>query len=158
MTKKQSVNIMVEGGAATAGPPLGPALGPMGVNTGKVVEEINKATESFRGMKIPVEVIVDPATKEFEIIIGTPPTSALLLKVAGVEKGSGDCNPVADLSMDQIIEVAKAKESKLLANDTKAGAKEVIGACQSLKLTIEGMTPKEAQVAIAEGEFDEKFT
>lgn len=157
MSKKQSVNIMVEGAKATAGPPLGPALGPMGVNAQKVVEQINKKTEPFRGMKIPVEVIVDPATKDFEIVIGTPPTSALILKAAGVEKGAKDRSPVADLSMEQIIEVANSKSQSLLAKDIKGSVKEVMGACQSVGVTVEGMTPKEAIKAVNEGVFDQKL-
>ena len=61
----KEINIIIEGGKATAGPPLGPALGPLGINAGKVVEEINEKTKGFSGVKIPVKVIVDPKTKEF---------------------------------------------------------------------------------------------
>ena len=158
MSKKQSVKVMVDGGAATAGPPLGPALGPMGVNAGKVVEEINKATQAFKGMKIPVNVLVDPATKEFEIEVGTPPTSALLLKAAGVEKGGGASDTVADLGLEQVIEVAKNKKSGILANSTKAAVKEVVGVCQTLRFTIDGMTPKELTSQINEGKFDSQLS
>ena len=157
MNKKESVKILVDGGAATAGPPLGPALGPMGVNAAKVVEDINKATESFKGMKIPVEVLVDPATKEYEIIVGTPPTSALLLKELGVEKATGSIDVTGDLSFDQILGIAKSKQPSLLANDLKNAIKEVIGTCKSLSITIEGKTPKEATQAIDSGEYDQKI-
>ncbi|HDL15331.1 MAG TPA: 50S ribosomal protein L11, partial [Euryarchaeota archaeon] len=87
---KQVVESLVDGGKASAGPPLGPALGPMGVNIGKIVAKINEKTKDFQGMKVPVKVIIDPATKQFEIEVGVPPTSALVLKEAGIDKGSGD--------------------------------------------------------------------
>ncbi len=84
---KETVEALVEGGKATAAPPLGPALGPKGVNIGQVVAEINKKTESFKGMQVPVKVIIDPDTKEFEITVGTPPASSLIKKETGIEKG-----------------------------------------------------------------------
>ena len=158
MSKKQSVNVMVDGGAATAGPPLGPALGPMGVNAGKVVQDINKATESFKGMKIPVEVIVDSGTKEYEIVVGTPPTSALLIKAAGVEKAGGAKETVADLGFEQILEIAKSKRSALLSKTLKSAVKEIAGACQSLRFTINGLTPKELIAQVNEGKFDSEIS
>lgn len=158
MSKKQSVNIMVDGGAATAGPPLGPALGPMGVNAGKVVQDINEATQAFKGMKIPVEVIVDTKTKEYEIVVGTPPTSALLIKAAGLEKAGGSKETVADLGFDQILEIAKSKKSGLLSKTTKSAVKEIVGACQSLRFTINGLTPKELTAQINEGKFDSEIS
>ena len=158
MSKKQSVNLLVDGGAATAGPPLGPALGPMGVNAGKVVADINKATAAFKGMKIPVEVIVDPATKEYEIDVGTPPTSALLMKAAGVEKAGGSRECIADLSIEQVVEIAKSKRSSLLAKDLKGAVKEVIGVCQSLRFTIAGMTPKEMTSSVNQGVYDDQLS
>jgi len=92
---KQVVETMVEGGKATAAPPLGPALGPTGVNIGLVVAEINKKTADMKGMQVPVKVTVDTATKSFDIEIGTPPASALIKKEAGIEKGSGKPNTMA---------------------------------------------------------------
>ena len=74
-------------GKATPGPPLGPALGPLGVNVVQVVAKINEKTKAFEGMKVPVKVIVDPKTKTFEIKVGTPPTSALLVKEIRLRRG-----------------------------------------------------------------------
>jgi large subunit ribosomal protein L11 len=155
MSKKETVKIMVEGGAATPGPPLGPALGPMGVNAAKVVEAINKATASFRGMRVPVEVVVDPATKSFEIVVGSPPTSALLIKALGAEKGGGGKELIGDLSLDQVMEVAKSKMGSILAKDMKAAVKEVVGNCQSLRVSIQGLTPKEMTETINSGLLDD---
>src|SRR3989338_4925455 len=131
---KEKVEALVEGGKATAAPPLGPALGPVGVNIGKVVADINKKTESFKGMQVPVKVTVDTSTKEYEITIGTPPASALIKKEAGIEKGSG--NPlqdkVADVKIEQIIKVAKMKSDNLLGKTLKEKVKEIIGTCNSM--------------------------
>ena len=112
---KETVEALVEGGKASAAPPLGPALGPMGVNIGQVVAKINEVTASFKGMQVPVKVIIDTDTKEFDVEVGTPPASALIKKEAQVEKGAS--NPlqekVADLLIEQIIKIAKMKEGNL---------------------------------------------
>ncbi|MFC2162955.1 50S ribosomal protein L11 [Candidatus Altiarchaeota archaeon] len=150
------IKLLVDGGAATAGPPLGPALGPMGVNAGKVVEDINKETQDFKGMKIPVEVIIDTATKEYKIKVGTPPTSALILKAIGLEKGGGS-EGVGDLPFDQALDIAKKKRDVLLSKDLTCALKEVAGACQSLKLTVDGKNPKEFIKAVNEGGYKGKI-
>ena len=104
---KETIDQLVEGGKATAAPPLGPALGPMGVNIGEVVAEINKKTAEFKGMQVPVKIIVDTETKEFNITVGTPPASALIKKEAKIEKGSGNpkADKIADLLIEQIIKI-----------------------------------------------------
>ncbi|MBT4446932.1 50S ribosomal protein L11 [archaeon] len=156
---KQSVDALIEGGKATAAPPLGPALGPTGVNIGLVVAEINKKTGDFKGMKVPVKVTIDTETKEFEISIGTPPAAQLIKKEAGVK--SGAANPltekVADLLIEQIIKVSNMKQDSLLGNDTKARVREIVGTCQSMGIMVEGMSAADALVAIAEGKFDAKI-
>ncbi len=156
---KETVESLVEGGKATAAPPLGPALGPKGVNIGEVVAEINKKTEAFKGMQVPVKVIIDSDTKEFEIKVGTPPASALIKKEAGVEKGSG--NPkeekVADLLIEQIIKIAKMKEGNLLGADLKARVKEIIGTCNSMGILVEGVPAFETIKLVNQGKFDEEI-
>ena len=131
---KEKVKAMVQGGKATAAPPLGPALGPLGVNIGQVIAKINEKTKDFAGMQVPIEVIVDSSTKQFEIEVGTPPTSALLLKEAGIEKGSGNplTDKVADVLIEQVIKISKMKQDALLGKDTKARVKEIIGTCNSM--------------------------
>ena len=156
---KEKIEALVEGGKATAAPPLGPALGPLGVNIGKVVMDINKKTESFRGMQVPVKVTVDTSTKEYEITIGTPPASALIKKEAGIEKGSG--NPlqdkVADVKIEQIIKVAKMKSDSLLGKTLKEKVKEIIGTCNSMGVMVEGIPAKDAIKLVNEGKFDEEI-
>ena len=152
----QIVEALVAGGKATAAPPLGPALGPLGVNIGQVISDINKKTAVFNGMQVPVKVIVDMDTKKFDIKIGTPPASALILKEAGIEKGSGNPNTekVADVVIEQIIKIAKMKESNLLGNDLKAKVKEIIGTCDSMGILVEGKPARDAIKEVNEGKYD----
>src|SRR3989344_1378713 len=156
---KQVVETMVEGGKATAAPPLGPALGPTGLNIGQVVMEINKKTADLKGMQVPVKVIVDTDTKSFTIEIGTPPAAALIKKEAGIEKGSGNplAEKVADLKIEQIIKIAKTKEDSLLGSNLKAKVREIVGTCQYMGILVEGMPAQDALKAIKEGRFDEKI-
>ena len=134
----QVVQVLVEGGKATAAPPLGPALGPIGVNIGQVVADINKKTSGFEGMQVPVKVIVDPSTKKYKIEIGTPPSSGLLKKEAGIEKGSGNpkTDKVADILIEQVIKIAKMKEDVLLGKTLKEKIKEIIGTCNSMGILV----------------------
>ncbi len=155
----QTVESLIEGGKATAAPPLGPALGPMGVNIGQVVQEINKKTESFKGMQVPVKVIIDSDTKEFEITVGTPPAASLILKEAGIQKGAGNplTDKVADLKIEQVIKISLMKQDALLGKDTKARVREIVGTCQSMGVLVEGKPAPEALKEIADGKFDDKI-
>ena len=148
------VEALVPGGKASAGPPLGPALGPLGVNVAQVVAKINEQTKDLNGMQVPVKVIVKSRT-EFEIEVGTPPTSALIIKEMGVEKGSGDNTVVGNLTMEQVLKIANIKRKGLLSKTMKHAASEVIGTAGSLGATIEGMSSKEAQLAVSSGKYDE---
>ncbi len=154
---KKIVEALVAGGQATAGPPLGPALGPLGVNVLAIVNKINEVTKDYAGMKVPVKVIVDPETKEFEVTVGTPTASALIVSELKVEKGSGSpkATKVGDLSMEQLVKIAKMKRVQLLASDTKRAAKEILGTCVSMGVTVEGKDPREVQKEIEEGKHNE---
>lgn len=155
----EKIEALVDGGKASAGPPLGPALGPLGVNVVQVINAINDKTHAFEGMKVPVKVLVDPATKRFEIEVGTPPASALILKQIGVEKGSGNprTTKVGNLTIEQAVQVAKQKESNLLGRTLKLRVKEILGTCVSMGVTVEGVDPREAQKKIDAGEFDARI-
>lgn len=153
---KETIEILVDGGKATGGPPLGPALGPTGVNVKNVVADINKKTESFLGMKVPVSVIIDTSDRSYEIEVGIPPTSALIIKELGLAKGTSDKNAVGNMSMDQVIKIMQMKKDRLLGNTDKAKAKEVIGTAFSAGVTVEGMG-REIFTEIDEGKFDDKF-
>lgn len=155
----QSISTLVTGGQASAGPPLGPALGPLGVNIMQVIGAINEKTKDFEGMKVPVTVKVDTKTKKYEIEIGIPSASALILKEAGITKGSGTSgtNWVGDITMDSVVKVAKTKMDSSYATSLKSVAKTVVGTCLPLGVKIEGKTPKEITQEINEGKWDGKF-
>jgi large subunit ribosomal protein L11 len=148
-----SIKVLVEGGKATAGPPLGPALGPLGVNIGEVIAKINEKTRDFEGVTVPVTVSVD-AKKKFEISVGKPPTSQLILKEVGQQKGSGDINKIGNLAIEQVIKIAKQKMDALKVHDTKHAVLQVVGTCQSLGVLVEGEEAKETIARIKEGNFD----
>jgi large subunit ribosomal protein L11 len=157
MAEKKVIELLVNGGQANAGPPLGPALGPIGVNVMMIVNKINEQTKDYSGMKVPVKVIVDPDTKEFEVNVGTPTTSALIVSELKIEKGSGtpSTQKVGNLSIEQVVRIAKMKRSELLATDLKKAAKEVLGACVSMGVTADGKDPREVQKDIDQGKHDE---
>ncbi len=144
---------MVEGGKATAGPPLGPALGPMGVNIGLVLKEINEKTKLFAGMQVPVKVIVDPETKKFDVSVGKPPVSALLKKELGIETATGASKTKlsGDLKIDQIKKVAAMKIDNMNAASVKSSVLEVLGTCVSMGITVDGKDPRETQKLIKDG-------
>jgi large subunit ribosomal protein L11 len=148
------VEALVPGGKASAGPPLGPALGPLGVNVAQVVAKINEQTRDMNGMQVPVKIKVKSRT-EFEIEVGTPPTSALILKELGIEKGTGDKTTVGNLTMEQVLKIANIKRRGLLAKTMKNAAREVIGTAGSVGVTVEGLSSKDAQAAVAGGKYDE---
>ena len=152
----QTIIVLVEAGKANAGPPLGPALGPTGINVGNVVAAINEKTKDFAGMKVPVEVTIDPATKSFEIKTGSPPVSQLIMKELGLQKLSGNpkLEKVGNLAIEQVIKIAKAKIDSLNCLELKSAVKTIVGSCVSIGVIIEGMKPAEAIVAINAGKFD----
>ncbi|MFQ5997948.1 MAG: 50S ribosomal protein L11 [Candidatus Bathyarchaeia archaeon] len=160
MGEKKSIEAIVSGGKATAGPPLGPALGPLGVNVSTIVTNINERTKDFAGMKVPVTVTVDVDTKEFQIDVGTPPTAALIAKELGIEKGSGasKTQKAGDITMVQIAKVATMKIGQSYAFTAKAAAKELLGSCLSMGITVEGRDPKDVIKEIQEGKHDSMFT
>jgi large subunit ribosomal protein L11 len=156
MTDKKTVELLVSGGQANAGPPLGPALGPLGVNVMAIVNKINELTKDYSGMKVPVKVIVDPDTKQFEVTVGTPTASALIVSELKVEKGSGtpSTQKVGNLTFEQVIRIAKMKRPELLSKTLKSATKEILGVCISMGVTAEGKDPREIQKEIDEGKYD----
>ncbi|MCH8906667.1 MAG: 50S ribosomal protein L11 [Candidatus Heimdallarchaeota archaeon] len=152
----ETVSLLIDAGEAKPSGSIAPALGPLGLNLGKVVADINAATLSFKGMKVPVDVIVNTATKTYELKVGLPPTSALVLNEAGLEKGSGlaGTEVVGDLTYDQILTVAKAKRPDLLAASLKAATKEVLGTMVSMGITCDGLDVREVQKKIDNGDYD----
>jgi large subunit ribosomal protein L11 len=159
MSEKKIVNALVTGGEASAGPPLGPALGPLGINILQVVNTINEKTKDFPGMKVPVKVEVDSETKKFTVEVGIPPTAALIFKESGINKGSGTAgtNFVGNISMDSVVKIAKMKIDISYAQDVKSTAKEIIGSCLSLGIKVEDKVAKDVYADVSAGKYDSLF-
>lgn len=155
----ETVEVLVEGGKATAAPPIGPALGPLGLNIGQVVADINTKTADFKGMKVPVKIEVNSETKNYNIVIGTPPTAELIKSELKLKKGSGKPSTdfVADITIEQVQKIARMKTDALLGKTMKEKSKEVMGTCRSLGITVEGMKVADAVKKLNEGGFDSKF-
>ncbi|HYK93763.1 MAG TPA: 50S ribosomal protein L11 [Thermoplasmata archaeon] len=138
------VSVLVEGGKAAAGAQLGSALGPLGVNVGQVVQQINEQTKGFAGMRVPVVIRVDPATRQFTLVVGRPPVAALLLKEVGKETGSGKSKTdvVGDVSLDAVRKIAEAKGADLHGRSMEEKMNQVIGTCVSMGITVDGEDPR----------------
>lgn len=156
---KLEVPVLCEGGKASGGPPLGPAIGPTGVPIKNVVDMINEKTKEFKGLKVPVKVIIDTETKKFEVVISTPMASALFFKEAGIEKGSGKAGEVVatDVPFSTVMKVTRMKRDSLNALSLKNAAKIIVGTALSCGLTIDGKNPRQVQKEIDEGAYDSEF-
>ena len=133
------IKLQIPAGAANPAPPVGPALGQHGVNIMEFCKQYNAATESQRGTVVPVEISVYE-DRSFDFKLKTPPAAKLLLKAAGVEKGSGEPHrlKVAKVTMDQVREIAQNKMVDLNANDVDQAAKIIAGTARSMGITVEG--------------------
>ena len=133
------IKLQINAGAATPAPPVGPALGQHGVNIMEFCKQYNAATESQRGQVIPVEISVYE-DRSFTFVTKTPPAARLLLKAAGVDKGSGEPHKtkVAKVTMAQVREIAETKMEDLNANDIDQAAKIIAGTARSMGITVEG--------------------
>ena len=152
------VSALVEGGKATAGAPLGPALGPLSVNIGKIVAEINEKTKGYAGMKVPVTIEIDKQ-KNVTITVGSPPTSALITKEAKAAKGGANqkVDTAGNLTMAQVKKLAESKIAALTSTDLYHAAREIVGTCNSMAITVEGKRAKEVQKEFEAGAWDEFF-
>jgi large subunit ribosomal protein L11 len=153
------IKLLVEGGVMKPGPSLSQKLGPIGINVSQVIQRVNEATKDFKGLKVPVELDVDPSTKDFEVKVFSPPVSELLKRELGIEKGAAlqkkQC--VANASIEQIISVAKTKFPNMLAKDLKAAVKTVIGTCGSLGILIENQPASHLGHQIEGGKFGKEI-
>ena len=133
------IKLQIKAGAATPAPPVGPALGQHGVNIMEFCKAYNAATESQRGNVVPVEISVYE-DRSFTFELKTPPAARLLLKAAGVEKGSGEPHKtkVASVTMDQVRQIAQTKMRDLNATDLDQAAKIIAGTARSMGITVNG--------------------
>src|SRR3989344_1611979 len=153
---RETIEILAEGGKATASAQLAQSLGPNGINIKDVLSKVNEKTSSFKGMKVPVKIIIDTESKRFELNIGIPPTAELIKSELGIKKGASipQFEKVGNLGIEQVIKIAKMKEDNILHNSFKSVVKTVIGSCNSLGVLVEGLDGKEINKLIDKGRFD----
>ncbi|MFB6246836.1 MAG: 50S ribosomal protein L11 [Candidatus Pacearchaeota archaeon] len=153
------INLLVEGGKMEPGPSLAQKVGPMGLNMGQIVQQVNDATKQFEGMKVPVMLEVDPNTKEVEVNVYSPPASELLKKEFAIDKGSGMQKKVytANASIEQMISIAKTKMPTLLDKELKSAVKSMVGTAGSLGIMIESKRAPEVEEEIDQGKYDEEI-
>ena len=154
------LKLLVDGGKMTPGPAVAQQLGPMGINMGEVISQVNEATSEFKGVTVPVHLTVDAKTKEFSIKVLSPPTSELIKKELGIEKASGARlkQRVGNLAIEQVISISKAKHKSLLSNEFISTVKSVVGTCQALGVLIESKEAQEVQEEILEGKYSNEIS
>ncbi|MEK6952033.1 MAG: 50S ribosomal protein L11 [Nanoarchaeota archaeon] len=155
----ETIDLMIDGGNAKPNATISQKLGPMKMNISQIMSDVNKKTESFKGMQVPVKLFVDTKTKEYKIEIGTPPTSELIKKETGLQKGSGtpDKQKVANISIEQCIKIAKMKMDGMYTDNLKSALKSVVGSCNSLGVLIEGKISSQIRIDIDNGVYDKEI-
>jgi large subunit ribosomal protein L11 len=153
------VKLLVDGGSMKPGPALSQKLGPLGIPINLVITKVNEATKSFDGIQVPVELSIDPSTKEFEVKVFSPPVSGLLKRELKIEKGSGAQKKikVGNASIEQIISLANTKSPSLLCKDFKSAVKTIVGTCVTLGILIEDKPAAEIEKDIDEGRYDREI-
>jgi large subunit ribosomal protein L11 len=153
------IKLLVDGGAMKPGPALSQKLGPAGIPINNVIQKVNESTKAFSGIQVPVELDVNPSTREFEVRVFSPPVSGLVKKELKIEKGSGTQKKfyVGNASIEQIISLAKTKMQNLLCKDVRSAVKTIIGTCVSLGVLIENKPAKEVEREIEEGKYDKEI-
>lgn len=156
---EKTFNFIVNGGEATGGPPIGPALGPLGVNIMSIVNKINEETAEYQGVPVPVDVTIDTDSRVFTVKVGMLSTFALITQALNIAKGSPTPNTdyVGDLTFDQVVGIARRKKDGLFSISLKSAVREIVGSCQSMGVTVEGQPGKTIQDQIAMGDFDSQL-
>ncbi len=157
---KMKIKLIVEGGKMQPGPAVSQQLGPMGINLGKVISDVNEATKEFIGIKVPVEIDVNPKTKKYEINVFSPPIAELIKKELKIDKGSGQPNnfKVGNIAFERLISIAKTKMPDLLAKNMKGAIKLAVGTCVTMGVLIDNKEPKEIEMDIDSGKYDKEIS
>ena len=144
----------------TPGPAVAQQLGPMGINMGKVISDVNTATANFKGMKVPVELDINEKTKEFTVKTSSPPTSELFKKELNLEKGSEDHKKikVENASIEDVIKITKIKYPDMLQKEFKSAVKSVLGTCASIGILIENKEANKLITDVESGKFDKEIS
>ena len=150
------LKLLVDAGEMKPGPTISQKIGPLGLNLGKIIMEVNKATAEFSGIKVPVILDINTKTKDVTVKVLTPPTSELLKKEFDIKKASQqpDKIKVANASIEHIIKIAKIKQPDMYTENFKSAVKSVAGTCTSLGILIESKKPTEVISEIEQGKYD----
>jgi large subunit ribosomal protein L11 len=153
------VKLIVDGGEMKPGPAVAQQLGPLGINLGKLISDVNEATKGFKGMKVPAEVDVNAKTKSYDIKVFSPSVAELIKKELALEKGSGKAKEekVGNIALERIISIAKTKMNDLLAKDLKAAVRMIVGSCVSLGILVDSKEAKDVENDILEGKYDNEI-
>lgn len=153
------IKLMVEAGDMKPGPTIAQQLGPMGLNIGKVIADINSATKEFSGMTVPVNLDINTKTKAYSIKVLSPSVSAMIKKELGLSAGSGarKKNVVGNIAFEQLVAITLTKHSSMLAKEFLSALKSVIGSCLSLGLLIDSKDPKQILEEISKGEYSKEI-
>lgn len=180
MSDKEVIEMLIEGNKASPGPTTAPKLSAYKLNIGEVFKQINEKTKEYEGLQVPVKLVIDKKTREYEIEVGLPPVSSLIKKELGISEVKKEKKEVAteapagtaasttttekkevaiigDLKMEQCVKIAKMKMKGMLAKDLKSAVKIVLGTAVSMPLMVEGKKPKEVLKEIEEGKYDNLF-
>jgi len=151
------MKLLVDAGAMKPGPALSQKMGPLGINLGKIIADVNKATSEFKGIKVPVLLDINTKTKAFTVSVSTPPTSELLKQELGITKGSGEAKNIkmGNLPFETIIKVAKIKEKDMMVNSLNAAIDSVLGTCVSLGILVESKDGREIIKEVKEGKYND---
>lgn len=153
------VKLIVDGGEMKPGPAVAQQLGPLGINLGKLISDVNEATKGFKGIKVPAEVDVNSKTKTYEIKVFSPSVAELIKKELTLEKGSGKAKEekVGNIALERIISIAKTKMPDLLARDLKSAVRMIVGSCVSLGILVDSKEAKDVEKDILEGKYDNEI-
>ncbi|HOD89804.1 MAG TPA: 50S ribosomal protein L11 [archaeon] len=154
-----TIKVLIDAGKASPAPPLGPALGPLGVNTMAIVNEINRLTKDLEGMQVPITIEVD-SKKNFIVEVGAPLTSALIKKELKIKTAKGKVNTevTGNLTFEQLRKIAKAKFPQLVSKDEKTAIKEILGTCRSMGVTVDGKPASVVTKEIDQGKYNSVFS
>jgi len=154
-----NIKLLIDGGSMKPGPAIAQQLGPLGINMGKVISEVNSATSNFKGMKVPVELNINEKTKSFTVKTFSPPTSELLKSELKLEKGTADHKKVkvGNASIEDVIKVTKIKFPDMLQKEFRSAVKSVLGTCKSIGILVENQEAKYLVGQVEEGKFDSEI-
>ncbi len=153
------MKLLIDAGDMKPGPAIAQKIGPLGMNMGKIIQDINSATKSFKGLKVPVELDINPKTKTYEVKVSSPPVAGLLKKELNLEKAAGLHKKLkaGNIAIEQVIKLAKTKLPGMLCKDLKSAVKSVVGSCQSLGILVENKEGKEIELMINQGAYDNEI-